>query len=52
MKIADRLDKDQKNKLNSIRDKPMIKKDWLELMGVHRDTYKRSKGGVFKNNRT
>ncbi|MFP7171942.1 hypothetical protein [Terribacillus halophilus] len=29
-------------------DKPMTEKDWLELMGANRDTYKRGKGGAIR----
>lgn len=33
------------------KDKPMTEKDWLELMGTNRDTYKRSKGGAIRSTR-
>ncbi|SNZ14224.1 hypothetical protein SAMN05421503_2274 [Terribacillus aidingensis] len=29
--------------------KPMTDKDWKELMGMNRDTYKRGKGGVIRS---
>lgn len=32
-------------------DKPMTEKDWLELMGANRDTYKRVKGGAIRRRR-
>ncbi|QXE02759.1 hypothetical protein [Terribacillus sp. DMT04] len=32
-------------------DKPMTRKDWMELMGTNRDTYKRGKGGAIRNTR-
>lgn len=51
VKNEDRLDKEKLRRRNKNRDMPMNNKDWLELMGVNRDTYKRSKGGAIKNNR-
>ncbi|WLR53564.1 hypothetical protein LC048_13630 [Mesobacillus subterraneus] len=52
MKIAECLPKEQKqhlNRLRSRREKPpneMTRKDWEEIMGKNRDTYKRVRGAV------
>jgi hypothetical protein len=31
--------------------RPVTDKDWKELMGMNRDTYKRGKGGALRNKR-
>ncbi|QOY38791.1 hypothetical protein AWH56_005285 [Anaerobacillus isosaccharinicus] len=60
MKLSERLDKTTKNKLNSLKDKPVKRKrkkkkrnveklterDIKELMGQYRDTYERRGGAV------
>jgi hypothetical protein len=46
MRIEDHLDKKQKQRLKKIKDKckPLSQKQWEDIMGVHKDTYKRVKG--------
>lgn len=62
MKFADHLDKEQIQKFNQLRRQPKIdrkqererpkavefltERDWLEIMGVNRETYKRVNGAV------
>lgn len=51
MKLADRLSKEQKQKLNKMSGKQPKKKkeekvNWHEIMGSNRPTYKRVKGAV------
>jgi hypothetical protein len=52
MRIADCLTKEQKQQLNRMgarREKPpneMTRKDWEEIMGKNRDTYKRVHGKI------
>ncbi|UGB31695.1 hypothetical protein [Metabacillus sp. B2-18] len=59
MKLADHLDDEQKNKLNQLKKpKPSKKKqspkkkkieervDWVDIMGMNRDTYKRNRGAI------
>ncbi len=58
MKVMGRLPKEQKQKLDRLRSKQkkppnilssnekLSQQDWEELMGVHRDTYKRVNGAV------
>jgi hypothetical protein len=51
MKVRDHLSTDQRKKLIAVaRDNkpPSNHKDWHELMGVNRDTYKRVKGRLRK----
>jgi hypothetical protein len=58
MKFLDHLDKDTREKLKGIRKRRRKKKvffpeklkrrDIEDLMGIHRDTYMRSKGGAIK----
>lgn len=59
MKIADHLNKEQKKKLNQLnKQEPSKKKqspkkkkkeervDWVDIMGMNRDTYKRNRGAI------
>ncbi|HFK2719161.1 TPA: hypothetical protein ACG1DY_005012 [Escherichia coli] len=60
MKIADHLNKDQKDKLNQFKGKKTSKKkhspkkkkeervDWVDIMGMNRDRYTRGKGGAMR----
>jgi hypothetical protein len=44
MKIADHLSKEQKQKLNKMRNKKFSRRELEDLMGMKRDTYKRHNG--------
>ena len=46
MKVADHLNKDTKKQLDLIRKPKLSRRDVEELMGVRRDTYKRSRGAI------
>jgi hypothetical protein len=62
MRIADHLSKEQKQQLNKMakankkivfkskpkhkRDENLSRNDWLNIMGVHMDVYKRVNGAV------
>lgn len=55
MRIGDRLSHDTKKMLREkVKPKPKDKgypknqKDWLDLMGAYRDTYKRGPGGAVR----
>lgn len=44
MKIADHLNKEQKEKLDKLNNDEMI--NWNEMMGTNRQTYKRVRGKI------
>jgi hypothetical protein len=46
MKIADHLSKEQKQRLNKMKNEHLSRKDIEEIMGIHRDTYKRVNGAL------
>ncbi|WP_187441982.1 hypothetical protein [Sutcliffiella horikoshii] len=50
MRIADRLPDDQRQKLQGMNKKKRKRKpekvDWHDIMGMNRDTFKRSKGAI------
>jgi hypothetical protein len=50
MKIADHLSKEQKEKLNNVKSPKKKRKqehvNWIEIMGMNRDTYTRKNGAV------
>lgn len=47
MKIVDHLDKEQKRKLNQLKQNKE-KINWHDIMGMNRDTYRRGKGGAIR----
>ena len=55
MKLSDCLNKSTRNKLKNLSSNPKIEiltdKDLAELMGKFIPTYKRSKGGAYKQRR-
>jgi hypothetical protein len=58
MNIGDRLSREQKQNLNKLskrkrkrKKKPKPKEervDWIDIMGMNRDRYKRGKGGAIR----
>lgn len=46
MKIADHLSKEQKQRLEKLKNEKLSRKDIEELMGIHQDTFARHKGAV------
>ena len=47
MKFADHVSPEQKKQLNKVKSpKKEEKVNWVEIMGMNRDTYKRHKGAV------
>ncbi|KYD02651.1 hypothetical protein B4102_0245 [Heyndrickxia sporothermodurans] len=56
MRLKDHLNHEQRKQLEKLmprkkppsikRDKPMSRKDWENLMGMNRDTYKRVRGAI------
>ena len=52
MKLSDCLNKNTRTKLKNLSSKPkpeiLTDKDLKDLMGVHRDTYARGRGGAVR----
>jgi DNA-binding transcriptional regulator YiaG len=50
MKIEDHLSKRQKKVIDTIRKKneELSQQDWLEIMGINKQTLKRGKGGAMR----
>ena len=47
MKLRDVISNEAKEKLNDIKiNKKLTNREWLDLMGTNRDTYKRVRGAV------